>query len=74
MTNSENLNMRCSHHTKRAWPQETDATIYPVKLRRRAVQQILKMERWNFVHHVLQQATLTQALTAKTENSMERDE
>ena len=49
--------------------------IYPVKLCRRAVQQILKMERWNLVmQHVLRQATSTQALTAEAENSSERDE
>ena len=38
------------------------------------LQQILLMERWNLVQHVLQQATLTQALTAETEHSSERDE
>ena len=45
-----------------------------MKLCRRAVQQILKMERWNVVQHVWQQASLTQALTAEAENSSERDE
>ena len=68
MTNSEIIhkivNMRCSHHTKHAHPKETHSDIYPVKLCRGAVQQILKMERWNLVQHVLQQATLTQTLTA----------
>ena len=29
-------------------PKETRADIYPMKLCRRAVQQILKMERWYF--------------------------
>ena len=32
------------------------------------------MERWNLVHHVLQQATMSQALTAENENSSEHDE
>ena len=78
MTNSESLHkiliMRCSHHTKHAWPKETHADIYPVKICRRAVQRILKMERWKLVQHVLQQATVTQALTAETEDSIECDE
>ena len=78
MSNSEclsrTLNMRCSHDTKHAWSKEAHADIYPVKLCRRAVQQILQMERWNLAQHVWQQATLTQSLTAETENSRERDE
>ena len=77
-TNSECLHkilgVRCSHHIKHAWPKETHADLYLVKLCRHAVQQILKMERWNLVQHVLHQATLTQALTAETENSGERGE
>ena len=78
ITNSESLqkilNMRCSHHTKRAWLKETHADTYLVKLCRRAVQQILEMARWSLVQHVLQQANLTQAWTAEAENSSERDE
>ena len=79
MTNSESLHkilkMRCNHHTKHAWQKETHADIYPVKLCPRKVQQqILKMERWNLAQHVLQQASLTQDLTAETEHPSERDE
>ena len=66
MTNSESL--------QHAWPKGTHSVTYPVKLGCRAVQQILKMERWILVQHVLQQVTLTQALTAEAENSSERDE
>ena len=77
-TNSESLHkvlkMRCSHHTKHAWSKETHSDKYPVKLSRRAMQRILKMERWNLAQHVLQDATWTQALTAETENSSQRDE
>ena len=36
MTNSESLykilNMRCTHHTKHAWPKETHSDIYLLKL------------------------------------------
>ena len=64
MTNSENLpkilNLRCSDHQARL-AERNRADIYPVKLYRRAAQQILKIERWNLVQHVLQPATLTQA-------------
>ena len=64
MTNSESLykilNMRCTHHTKHAWPKETHSDIYLLKLCRRAVQQIPKMERWNLAQPVLQQGSLTQ--------------
>ena len=78
MTNSEGLhkimNMRCSHHTKHAWSKQTHADIFFVNLRRRPVQQILKMERLNLVQHVLQQATLSQASTADSKNSSKRDE
>ena len=78
MTNNETLhkilNLRCSHHNKHAWPKETHADNYRVNLCRCAVQYILKMERWNQVQHVLQQATRTQALTAENENSIEHDE
>ena len=78
MTNSETLhkilNLRCSHHTKHAWSKETHADIYLLKLCRRAVQQTLKIERWDLVQHSLQQATVTEALTAETENASDRDE
>ena len=78
MTNSETLdkilNLRCSHRTKHVWTKETHADNYSVKRCRRAVQHILKMERWNLVQNVLQQATMTQALTAENENSSEHDE
>ena len=71
MTNSETLhkilNLRCSHHTKHAWSKEIHAYDYPVKIYRRVVQHILKMDRWNLEQHVLQQATMTPALTAETE-------
>ena len=78
MTNSENLhnilNMSCSHHTEHSWSQGLHTDIYPVQWCRRVVQNILKMERWNLIQDVLQQASMTQALTAETENSSERDE
>ena len=68
MTNSETLhkilNLRCGHHTEHARSKESHADNYPVKPCRRAVQHILKMERWNLVQHVVQQATMTQALTS----------
>ena len=78
MTNSEALHkilhLRCSHHTMHVWKKETHADNYLVKLCRRAVQHILKMERWKLVQHVLQQATMSQALTAENENSSEHDD
>ena len=58
MTNSESLHRICKH----AWPKETHSDIYPVKLYRRAVHQILKMERRNLVQHALQQTALTQSI------------
>ena len=74
MLNSVNLhmimNLRCSRHTKHAWAKETRADNYPVKFCRRAVKHILKMERWNLVQHVSQQATTTQIMTAATVNSV----
>ena len=78
MTNSETLhkilNLRCSRHPMHVWMKETHSDNYPVKLCRHAVQHILRMERWNLVQHVLRQATMTQALTAESENSIEHDE
>ena len=68
------LNLRCSHHTKHAWSKETHADNYRVKLRRRAVQHLLKMERWNPGQHDLQQATMTQSSIAEIVNSSEHDE
>ena len=78
MTNSENLhnnlNMSCSHHTKHSWSRGIYTDTYPVQLCRRVVQHIQKMERWNIIQYALQQASMTQALTAEIENSSERDE
>ena len=78
MINSESLhkilNMHCSHHTEHTWWKETHADTHPVELRRRVVHQILKVERWKLAQHVLQPATLVQALTAEAKNSSERDE
>ena len=78
MTNSDTLhkilNLRCSHQTKHAWWNEVHAYDYPVRIYRRVVQLILKMDRWNLEQQVLQQAMMTPASTAETVNSSEHDE
>ena len=51
-----------SHDQQRVCSQTPEHSLQsPYQLCLYAVQQILKMERWNLVRHVLQQTTVTQA-------------